>query len=206
MGKLHHVDIARFSMNDSGEIVSRFGMSIECRVEYGWGQEGDPVGFYFRGQKLEGPETHIGDIIYMDHDGPRTTWVLSKKPRDPRLLLLWEFGYRSATRIRVEETTVANICDEMRKKAFGYAYTDGPSKFNSSWNEYGAFIGDGFTSPTIIKDSTGDKVLVALYRGRVFNGDASFCQWFMDGNATLSDIKSALRADCTCNEEHPLLQ
>ena len=206
MGKLHHVDIARFSMNDSGEIVSRFGMSIECRVESGWGQEGDPVGFYFRGQKLEGPETHIGDIIYMDHDGPRTTWVLSKKPRDPRLLLLWEFGYRSATRIRVEETTVANICYELRKKAFGYAYTDGPSKFNSSWNEYGAFIGDGFTSPTIIKDSTGDKVLVALYRGRVFNGDASFCQWFMDGSATLSDIKSALRADCTCNEEHPLLQ
>ena len=206
MGKSHHISSERFSMNQNGEIMARFGMSIECRVESGWGQEGDPVGFYFRGQKLEGPETHIGDIIYMDHDGPRTTWVLSKKPRDPRLLLLWEFGYRSATRIRVEETTVANICYELRKKAFGYAYTDGPSKFNSSWNEYGAFIGDGFTSPTIIKDSTGDKVLVALYRGRVFNGNSSFCQWFMDGNATLSDIKSALRADCTCNEEHSLLQ
>ena len=175
----------------------------------GWnlvgGQEGDPVQFYYRDQKLVGPETRVGDVVFMEHDGPRTTWVLSKKPRDPRLLLLWEFGYRSSTRIRVEETTVANICDEMRKKAFGYAYTDGPSKFNSSWNEYGAFIGDGFTSPTIIKDSTG-KVLVALYRGRAFSGNSSFCQWFMDGNATLSDIKSALRADCTCNKEHPLLQ
>ena len=141
----------------------------------------------------------------MEHDGPRTSWVIARKPRDPRLSLLWEFGYRSATRIRVEETTVANICDEMRKKAFGYAYTDGPSKFNSSWNEYGAFIGDGFTSPTIIKASTG-KVLVALYRGRAFSGNSSFCQWFMDDNATITDVKSALLADCSLNQKHPLLQ
>ena len=206
MGKLHHVDIARFSMNDSGEIVSRFGMSIECMVESGWGHEGDPVGFYFRGQKLEGPETHIGDIIYMDHDGPRTTWVLGKKPRDPRLLLLWEFGYRSSTRIRVEETTVANICYELRKKAFGTAYTEGPSRYNSAWNEAGCFIGDGFASPTIIKNAKGDEVLVALYSGRVYGADSSFCQWFMNEKATITDIKSALLADCSLNQKHPLLQ
>ena len=206
MGKMHRINTEYFRMDENGEIFCQFGMSVICRVESGWGQEGDPVGFYFRGQKLEGPETHIGDIIYMDHDGPRTTWVLSKKPRDPRLLLLWEFGYRSATRIRVEETTVANICYELRKKAFGYAYTDGPSKFNSSWNEYGAFIGDGFTSPTIIKDSTGDKVLVALYRGRAFSGDSSFCRWFMNEKATITDVKSALLADCSLNQKHPLLQ
>ena len=45
MGKLHHAHIARFSMNDSRDIVSRFGMSIECRVKTGWCQEGDPVQF-----------------------------------------------------------------------------------------------------------------------------------------------------------------
>ena len=205
MGKMHRINTEYFRMDENGEIFCQFGMSITCRVKTGWGQEGDPVQFYYRDQKLSGPETMIGDVIFMEHDGPRTSWVIARKPRDPRLLLLWEFGYRSATRIRVEETTVANICDEMRKKAFGYAYTDGPSKFNSSWNEYGAFIGDGFTSPTIIKDSTG-KVLVALYRGRAFSGNSSFCQWFMDGNATLSDVKSALLADCSLNKEHPLLQ
>ena len=206
MAKLHRIDTNRFTMDRNGEIVARFGMSIDCRVKFGWGQEGDPVEFYYNNQKLLGPETRVGDVIFMDHDGPRTTWVLGKKPRDPRLALLWEFGYRSATRIRVEETTVANICYELRKKAFGYAYTDGPSKFNSSWNEYGAFIGDGFTSPTIIKDSTGDKVLVALYRGRVFGGDSSFCQWFMVEDASIADVKSALLANCSCNKEHPLLQ
>ena len=206
MGKLHHISSERFSMNQNGEIMARFGMSIECRVKTGWGQEGDPVQFYYRDQKLEGPETHIGDIIYMDHDGPRTTWVLSKKPRDPRLLLLWEFGYRSATRIRVEETTVANICYELRKKAFGTAYTEGPSRYNSYWNDYGAFVGDGFKSPTIIKNAKGDEVLVALYSGRVYGADSSFRQWFMNESATLDDVKSALLADCSLNQKHPLLQ
>ena len=205
MGKLHHVDIARFSMNDSGEIVSRFGMSIECRLESGWGQEGDPVQFYYRDQKLVGPETRVGDVVFMEHDGPRTSWVIARKPRDPRLSLLWEFGYRASTRVRVEDPSVAAVCYGLRKKAFGTAYTEGPSRYNSAWNEAGCFIGDGFASPTIIKDST-DKVLVALYCGRVFGADSSFCQWFMDGNATLSDVKSALLADCTCNKEHPLLQ
>ena len=205
MGKLHKIDIVRFRMDANGEIVSRFGMSIDCKVESGWGQEGDPVGFYYNGQKLAGPETRIGDIIFMDHDGPRTTWVLGRKPRDPRLSLLWEFGYSSATRIKVEEHSVAAVCYELRKEAFGYAYTDGPSVFNSSWNEYGAFIGDGFTSPAIIKNSNGE-VLVALYSGRRFNGDSGFCQWFMAENATLADVKSALLADNSLNKEHPLLQ
>ena len=206
MGKLHHISSECFSMNQNGEIMARFGMSIICRVETGWGQDGDLVGFYYNDKKLSGPETRIGDDIFMDHDGPRTSWVIGKKPRDPRLALLWEFGYRSSTRIRVEDSSTANICYELRKAAFGYAYTDGPSQHNSSWNEYGAFVGDGFTSPTIIKDSTGDKVLVALYRGRVFGGDSSFCQWFMAEDASIADVKSALLANCSCNKEHPLLQ
>ena len=205
MAKLHVINEKYFKMSDSMEVFCQFGMSILCRVETGWGQEGDLVGFYYKGQKLDGPEVRVGDIVYMDHDGPRTTWVLGKKPRDPRLLLLWEFGYRSATRIRVEETTVANICYELRKKAFGTAYTEGPSRYNSAWNEAGCFIGDGFASPTIIKDST-DKVLVALYCGRVFGADSSFCQWFMNESATLDDVKSALLADCSLNQKHPLLQ
>ena len=206
MGKLHHVDIARFSMNDSGEIVSRFGMSIECRLESGWGQEGDPVQFYYRDQKLVGPETRVGDVIFMEHDGPRTSWVIARKPRDPRLSLLWEFGYRASTRVQVEDSSPSEVVYTLRAQAFGTAYTEGPSKFNSSWNEYGAFIGDGFTSPTIIKDSTGDKVLVALYRGRVFGADSSFCRWFMNEKATITDVKSALLADCSLNQKHPLLQ
>ena len=206
MGKLHHISSERFSMNQNGEIMARFGMSIECRVKTGWGQEGDPVQFYYRDQKLVGPETRVGDVVFMEHDGPRTTWVLSKKPRDPRLLLLWEFGYRSATRIRVEETTVANICYELRKKAFGTAYTEGPSRYNSYWNDYGAFVGDGFKSPTIIKNAKGDEVLVALYSGRVYGADSSFRQWFMNESATLDDVKSALLADCSLNQKHPLLQ
>ena len=205
MGKLHHISSERFSMNQNGEIMARFGMSIECRVKTGWGQEGDPVQFYYRDQKLVGPETRVGDVVFMEHDGPRTSWVIARKPRDPRLSLLWEFGYRASTRVRVEDPSVAAVCNELRKKAFGTAYTEGPSRYNSAWNEAGCFIGDGFASPTIIKDST-DKVLVALYCGRVFGADSSFCQWFMDGNATLSDVKSALLADCTCNKEHPLLQ
>lgn len=205
MGKLHHISSERFSMNQNGEIMARFGMSIECRVKTGWGQEGDPVQFYYRDQKLVGPETRVGDVVFMEHDGPRTSWVIARKPRDPRLSLLWEFGYRASTRVRVEDPSVAAVCHELRKKAFGTAYTEGPSRYNSAWNEAGCFIGDGFASPTIIKDST-DKVLVALYCGRVFGADSSFCQWFMDGNATLSDVKSALLADCSLNQKHPLLQ
>ena len=205
MGKLHHISSERFSMNQNGEIMARFGMSIECRVESGWGQDGDLVGFYYNDKKLSGPETRIGDDIFMDHDGPRTSWVIGKKPRDPRLSLLWEFGYRSATRVRVEDPSVGTVCYELRKKAFGTAYTEGPSRYNSAWNEAGCFIGDGFASPTIIKDST-DKVLVALYCGRVFGADSSFRQWFMNESATLDDVKSALLADCSLNQKHPLLQ
>ena len=205
MGKLHNIDITRFRMDANGEVVSRLGMSIDCIVESGWGADGDPVGFYYNNQKLDGPTTRIGDTIFMEHDGPRTTWVIGKKPRDPRLALLWEFGYRSSTRIRVEDSSAANICYELRKAAFGYAYTDGPSQHNSSWNEYGAFVGDGFTSPTFIKNSNGE-VLVALYSGRRFNGDSGFCQWFLADTATLEDVKSALLADCSLNQKHPLLQ
>ena len=205
MGKMHRINTEYFRMDENGEIFCQFGMSVICRVKTGWGQEGDPVQFYYRDQKLVGPETRIGDVVFMEHDGPRTSWVIARKPRDPRLSLLWEFGYRASTRVRVEDPSVAAVCYELRKKAFGTAYTEGPSRYNSAWNEAGCFIGDGFASPTIIKDST-DKVLVALYCGRVFGADSSFCQWFMDGNATLSDVKSALLADCTCNKEHPLLQ
>ena len=205
MGKLHHISSERFSMNQNGEIVARFGMSIECRVKSGWGQDRDLVEFYYNDKKLSGPETRIGDDIFMDHDGPRTSWVIGKKPRDPRLSLLWEFGYRSATRVRVEDPSVVAVCYELRKKAFGTAYTEGPSRYNSAWNEAGCFIGDGFASPTIIKDST-DKVLVALYCGRVFGADSSFRQWFMNESATLDDVKSALLADCSLNQKHPLLQ
>ena len=206
MAKLHRINMENFKMDTEGELTCQFGMSIDCRVKTGWGQEGDPVEFYYRNQKLNGPKTRVGDIIYMDHDGPRTTWVLGRKPRDPRLALLWEFGYRSATRIKVEEPSPREVIYGLRKAAFGYAYTDGPSKYNSYWNEAGCFIGDGFTSPTIIKDSTGDKVLVALYSGRVYIGDSSFCQWFMAEDASIADVKSALLADCSCNKEHPLLQ
>ena len=205
MGKLHHIDSARFVMDTNGEMTARFGMSIVCRVETGWGQDGDLVGFYYNDKKLEGPEAKVGDVVFMDHDGPRTQWVIGKKPRDPRLQLLWEFGYRASTRIRVEDPSVASVCYELRKKAFGTAYTEGPSRYSSYWNEGGCFIGDGFTSPTIIKDSS-DKVLVALYSGRVYGADSTFCQWFMNEKATIADVKSALLANCSCNKEHPLLQ
>lgn len=206
MSKLHRINSDRFTMDQVGEIITHFGMSIECRVESGWGQKGDPVGFYYKGQKLSGPETRVGDVVFMDHDGPRTTWVLGKKPRDPRLALLWEFGFRSATRIKVEEPTPGEVIYGLRKAAFGTAYTEGPGKYNSCWNEAGCFIGDGFTSPTFIKDNNG-KVLVALYSGRVFGGNSGFCQWFMAEDATLEDVKSALIADGSCNDEgHPLLQ
>ena len=206
MGKMHRINTEYFRMDENGEIFCQFGMSVICRVKTGWGQEGDPVQFYYRDQKLVGPETRIGDVVFMEHDGPRTSWVIARKPRDPRLSLLWEFGYRASTRVQVEETTVANICDEMRKKAFGYAYTDGPSKFNSYWNDYGAFVGDGFKSPTIIKNAKGDEVLVALYSGRVYGADSTFCRWFMNEKATITDVKSSLLADCSLNQKDPLLQ
>lgn len=206
MAKLHRIDTNRFTMDRNGEIVARFGMSIECRVETGWGQEGDPVGFYYKGQKLSGPETRVGDVVFMDHDGPRTSWVIGKKPRDPRLALLWEFGYRSATRIKVEEPSPREVIYGLRKAAFGTAYTEGPSKYNSYWNEAGCFIGDGFESPTIITDQSSGNVKVALYSGRVYIGDSSFCQWFMAEDASIADVKSALLANCSCNKEHPLLQ
>ena len=205
MGKLHHISSERFSMNQNGEIMARFGMSIECRVKSGWGQDGDLVEFYYNDKKLSGPETMIGDVIFMDHDGPRTSWVIGKKPRDPRLSLLWEFGYRASTRVRVDDPSVAAVCYGLRKKAFGTAYTEGPSRYNSAWNEAGCFIGDGFKSPTIIKNAKGD-VLVALYSGRVFGADTSFCQWFMNEATTLDDVKSALLADYSLNQKHPLLQ
>lgn len=205
MAKLHRIDTNRFTMDANGELACQFGMSIICRVKTGWGQDGDPVEFYYKGQRLAGPETHVGDVVFMEHDGPRTTWVLGKKPRDPRLALLWEFGFRSATRIKVEEPTPREVIYGLRKAAFGTAYTEGPGKYNSCWNEAGCFIGDGFTSPTIIQDTKGN-VLVALYFGRVYIGDSSFCQWFMADKATLEDVKSALLANCSLNKEHPLLQ
>lgn len=205
MGKMHRINSDCFKMDDSGELTCRFGMSIICKVETGWGQEGDLVSFHYNGQKLSGPVTHVGDIVFMEHDGPRTTWVLGKKPRDPRLSLLWEFGYRSSTRVQVKDRTCREVAYELRKQAFGYAYTDGPSKFNSSWNEGGCFIGDSFSSPTFIKDDNGE-VIVALYSGRRFSGNSGFCQWFMAENATLADVKSALLADSSLNKEHPLLQ
>lgn len=205
MGKLHRIDTTRFNLDANGELVARFGMSIDCIVKTGWGQEGDPVEFYYRGQKLVGPETRVGDIIYMDHDGPRTTWVLGKKPSDPRLELLWEFGYRSSTRIDVTEPLPGEVVYELRARAFGTAYTEGPSRCNSCWNEHGVFIGDGFKFPTIIKNAKGE-VLVALYSGRVFGGNSGFCQWFMAEKATLEDVKSALIAKSSCNKVHPLLQ
>lgn len=205
MAKLHRIDTNRFTMDHNGEIVARFGMSIDCKVKFGWGQEGDPVEFYYRDQKLNGPETRVGDIIYMDHDGPRTTWVIGKKPRDSRLALLWEFGYRASTRVQVEDSSPREVAYALRAKAFGTAYTEGPSRYNSYWNDYGAFVGDGFKSPTIIKNAKGE-VLVALYSGRVYGADSSFCQWFLADKATIGDVKSALLADCSCNKEHPLLQ
>ena len=202
---MHRIVDSRFKMDENGELVCRLGMSIDCRVKTGWGQEGDPVEFYYRNQKLNGPETRVGDIVFMEHDGPRTTWVLGKKPRDPRLSLLWEFGYRSSTRVQVEESSPANVMYALRSNAFGADYTDGPNKYNWAWNDDNCFIGDGFTKPTIIKDSLG-KVLVALYSGRMFNHDSYFCQWFMNERATIADVKSALLADCSLNKEHPLLQ
>ena len=205
MSKLHHIISDHFHMDNNGELICRLGMSIICRVEVGWGQDGDLVGFYYNDKKLSGPETRVGDVIFMDHDGPRTSWVLGKKPRDPRLQLLWEFGYRKSTRVQVEETTVANVVYELRSNAFGIDYTEGPNKYNWAWNDDGCFIGDGFSKPTIVKDNSG-KVLVALYSGRVFNHDTSYCQWFMAEDATMADVKSALLADNSLNKRSPLLQ
>ena len=206
MGKMHRINTEYFRMDENGEIFCQFGMSVICRVKTGWGQEGDPVQFYYRDQKLVGPETHVGDVVFMEHDGPRTTWVIARKPRDPRLALLWEFGYRSATRIKVEEPSPREVIYELRKTAFGTVYTEGPSRYNSYWNEGGCFIGDGFVSPTIIKDQSAGNVKVALYSGRVYIGDSSFCQWFMAENASLADVKAALIADNSLNKKHPLLQ
>ena len=205
MGKMHRIVDSRFKMDENGELVCRLGMSIDCRVKTGWGQEGDPVEFYYRNQKLNGPETRVGDIIYMDHDGPRTSWLIAKKPRDPRLLLLWEFGYRSSTRVKVEDPSPATVIRALRTKAFGFDYTDGLGHTNWAWNEYGAFIGDGFKKPNLIKDNDGE-VKVALYSGKVYVGDSTFCQWYMRDDATLADVRAALLADSSLNKTHPLLQ
>ena len=200
MGKLHHVVENCFRMDDNGEITCRFGMSIDCRVKTGWGQEGDPVEFYYREQKLSGPETRVGDVIFMDHDGPRTSWVIGKKPRDPRLSLLWEFGYRASTRVNVEEHSIDRVVHELRVRA-GFEYPDSdPTDW--SWREP---LPCGSRKPTIITDAAGN-VLVALYAGRVMGHDTTYCQWYMNEAATMADIKSALIARSSVNKRHPLLQ
>ena len=204
--KMHRIALERFKMDINTELTCLLGMSILCRIEGGWGQEGDPVAFYYKGHRLAGPTVHIGDNIFMDHDGPRTTWVIARKPRDPRLSLLWEFGYRSATRVQVADSSPSEVAYTLRAQAFGTAYTEGPSRYNSYWNDYGAFVGDGFKSPTIIKNAKVNEVLVALFSGRVYGADSTFCRWFMSEKATITDVKSALLADCSLNQKHPLLQ
>ena len=204
MAKLHVINEKYFKMSDSMEIFCQFGMSILCRVETGWGQEGDLVGFYYKGQKLDGPETHVGDIIYMDHDGPRTTWVIGKKPRDPRLALLWEFGYRSATRIRVAEPSVDMVLHELKVHAgFDYPVVSDPSESDWGWRE--PIIERPSKKPIIITDNTGNNVLVALFAGYKGSG-RTYCYWFMADNATIADVKSALIASSETNKKYLLLQ
>lgn len=201
MAKLHRVVENCFRMDDNGEITCHFGMSIICRVETGWGKIGDLVGFYYKGQKLAGPETHVGDAIFMDHDGPRTSWVIAKKPRDPRLSLLWEFGYRSTTRIRVAEPSVDVVLHELRVHAgFDYPVVSDPSDWG--WRE--PIIERPSKKPVIIKDRIGN-VLVALYAGYMGSG-RTYCYWFMSDTATVADVKSALLTSSKTNKEHPLLQ
>ena len=201
MGKLHRINTEYFRMDENGEIFCQFGMSIICRVKTGWGQEGDPVQFYYRDQKLVGPETRVGDVVFMEHDGPRTSWVLGKKPRDPRLALLWEFGFRSSTRVNVEDHSVDSVVHELRIHA-GFEYADDPDPTDWAWREP---LPCGSKKPSIVKDNSGS-VMVALYHGRVCGRDTGYCQWFMAENASLTDIKSALIADSSLNKEHPLLQ
>ena len=201
MSKLHIINEKYFKMSDSMEVFCQFGMSILCRVETGWGKIGDPVGFYYKGQKLSGPETHVGDAIFMDHDGPHTSWIIAKKPRDPRLSLLWEFGYRSATRIRVAEPSADAVLHELRVRA-GFEYADDPTDDNWAWKE--PIIERPSKKPVIIKDAKGN-VLVALYAGYVGSG-RTYCYWFMREDASLADIKSALLASSESNKRHPLLQ
>ena len=203
MAKLHVINEKYFKMSDSMEVFCQFGMSILCRVETGWGQEGDLVGFYYKGQKLDGPEVRVGDIVYMDHDGPRTSWVIGKKPRDPRLSLLWEFGYRSATRVRVEDPSPTRVIHKLRVRAgFEYPNDSDPGPGDWTWRE--PIIERESKKPVIIKDATGN-VLVALYAGYVRSG-RTYCYWFMNESASLADIKSALLASSISNKEHPLLQ
>ena len=199
MSKLHHISGDYFHMDDNGELTCRFGMSIICKVETGWGQEGDLVSFCCKGQKLSGPETHVGDIIFMDHRGPETSWLIAKKPRDPRLKLLWEFGYRSNTRVKVEEPSVNSVVHELRVHA-GFEYPNVPDDW--SWREP---LPCGSRKPTVVKDA-GDNVLVALYAGRVVGRDTTYCQWYMNEAATMADIKSALIAHSSVNKRYLLLQ
>lgn len=199
MAKLHRINMENFKMDTEGELTCQFGMSIICKVEMGWGQEGDPVSFYCKGQKLSGPETHVGDSIFMDHRGPETTWLIAKKPRDPRLALLWKFGYRASTRVNVEDHSVDRVVHELRIRA-GFEYPDEPE--NWAWREP---LPCGSKKPTVIKDASGN-VLVALYAGRVVGRDTTYCQWFMSEGATMADIKSALITRSSVNKRHPLLQ
>ena len=201
MGKMHRIVDSRFKMDENGELVCRLGMSIDCQVKTGWGREGDPVEFYYHGQKLDGPKTHVGDNIYMDHDGPRTSWIIAKKPRDPRLSLLWEFGFRSSTRVNVEDHSADSVVHELRVHA-GFEYPDDSDPTDWAWREP---LPCGTRKPIIVKDNSGN-VMVALYSGRVSGRDTGYCQWFMAENASLADIKSALIADSSLNKEHPLLQ
>ena len=199
MSKLHIINEKYFKMSDSMEVFCQLGMSILCRVETGWGKIGDPVGFYYKGQKLSGPETHVGDAIFMDHDGPYTSWIIAKKPRDPRLSLLWEFGYRSSTRINVEDPSVDSVVHALRIHA-GFEYADGPAD-DWAWRE--PIIEKPSKKPVIIKDKTG--VLVSLFAGYLGSG-RTYCYWFMREDASLVDIKSALLASSESNKRHPLLQ
>lgn len=196
---LHRIILERFKMDINFELTCKLGMSILCRVESGWGQEGDPVAFYFRGQRLAGPEVHIGDNIYMNHMGSETTWVVAKKPRDPRLSLLWEFGYRSSTRIRVDDRSPKDVVHALRVQA-GFEYPDEPDDWG--WREP---LPCGSKKPNIIKDQNG-KVLVALYSGRTIGRDTTYCQWYLAEEATTDDVKAALIAHRASNANHPLLQ
>ena len=198
--KMHRIALERFKMDINTELTCLLGMSILCRIESGWGQEGDPVAFYYKGHRLAGgPTVHIGDNIFMDHRGPRTTWVIARKPRDPRLFLLWEFGYRSATRVRVEDSSPREVIHALRTHA-GFEYPDEPDDW--TWREP---LPCGSKKPTVIKDDSGN-VLVALYAGKVVGRDTGYCQWFMAENANLADVKAALIARSAINKRHPLLQ
>jgi hypothetical protein len=146
--------------------------------------ETEEIFFAVMGQpptKIEGPKLKLGDYVVVWADGIRSRYEIAKLPKDPRLAILWRFGYRKATRI----TDGSGDFWDQVANAFGGA---------NEWdfNEHGIFIRDGLSRPVEVKNSDG-KIMVSLYSGRVHCSDKGFCSWYMNESATLEQVKEALR-------------